>query len=278
MKKKIAMGLLPLLLLLPPLFPAAAAETAVVVDGAGLFSAAEQEKLADKIEKLADKTDMDYRVVTTDDTGGKSARQYADDMYEQLDAGRRGNHSGMLYLIDMDHREIYISTEGDMLRYLTDERIDALLDDATEQVKDGRYAASAHAVLDGTGRYVEKDVPSGQYNYDAETGERDDYRQKGFPFLALGIGVVAGAAVSVGVFFWVKGRYDLTSETYRYPLAEKSRLELTDEEDVLIGQTVTHRPIPQNTSSSSGRGGSSGRTTTHTSSSGRTHGGGGRRF
>lgn len=248
-----------------------------VYDDAGLFSGAESEQIASELQTLQDETGMAFVVATTDDVEGKNAQEYADDFYESCGAASaENNYSGMLYLIDMDNREIFISTEGDMIRYLTDDRIDALLDDAYEEVVDGNYAASALAVLRGTGTYIEAGIPDDQYNYSSETGEVDPYRKKGFPVLALVFGMIAGLAAALINFFRVKSSYHLTKETYHYPLVDKSKMNLTVKEDRLINSIVTHRKIPKNPPPSSG--GSSGRSTTHRSSSGRTHGGGSRKF
>lgn len=251
-----------------------------IYDDAGLFTEEEREEIDAQIRTLQEETGMDYAVATTRDAEGKSSQAYADDLYEQEGIGTGASHDGMLYLIDLDHGEIYISTEGEMLRYLTDERLDRMLDHAYEDAADEAYAESACSVLQDAGSYYAAGIPEGQYHYDPVTGRRDPYEKKGFPVLPLLFGTFAGALASLCLFFSVRSRYRLTRETYHYPLSEKSRLTLTESEDRLVNQFVTHRRIPRNTSSSSGgsRSSRSGRTTTHRSGSGRTHGGRGRRL
>lgn len=255
---------------------AAEPEATYVYDQAGLFSSDEIQQLNEEIQNLKSETDMDYVVVTTDDADGKTSRKYADDFYEATGLGTHDNYSGMLYLIDMDNREIYISTEGDMTRYLTDERIDTILNHAYTKVSNGDYAGSALAVLQDTDSYIAAGIPSNQYNYSSETGETDPYYQRGFPVPALVFGAIAGLIAALYTFFSVRRKYQLTAPTYHYPLSEKSELKLTVREDRLISQFVTHRKIPKSPPPSSGSG--SGRTTTHVSGSGRVHGGGGRKF
>lgn len=248
-----------------------------IFDDAGLFSEEAQSRLSEKTEAFQEETGMDCAVATTRDTGGKSSRDYADDLYELLEIGTGSSHDGFLYLIDLDNGEIYISTEGEILRYLTDERLDRILDHAYEDASEGNYAESALSVLQDVHAFLLEGIPEDQYNYSSETGQKDPYRQKGFPVLALLSGMLAGIIAALGVFFSVRSSYRLTRETYHYPLSEKSRLHLNSSEDLLVNQFVTHRKIPKNTSSS-GSSSSGSRTTTHRSSSGRTHGGGGRRL
>lgn len=71
---------------------------------------------------------MDAAVVTAEENPG-SAQAYADDFYEAHGFGTGSGRDGALLLIDMDNRELCISTEGKMVRYLTDSRIEAVLDD-----------------------------------------------------------------------------------------------------------------------------------------------------
>lgn len=258
--------------------PAFAADAPYVYDEAGLFTESEAEEIAQKITDLTDRSGMACAVVTTDDAEGKSSQEYADDYYDDLGIGPDPDYSGMLYLIDMDNRELTVSTSGDMIRYLTDERIDDILDAAYEYAAKGDYAGSALAALDTTETFIQAGIEDGQYNYASETGQIDPYqKKKSFPVIALIFGMIAGLATALITFFSVKGKYQLTGNTYHYPLADKSTLDLTVSEDRLVNQFITHRRIPKNPPpSGSSRG--SGRSTTRVSSSGRTHGGGSRKF
>lgn len=255
-----------------------AANTTYVIDDAGLFSESEINAINDKIEQLQADTNMGYIVVTTEDAEGKSSQEYADDTYEASGVGIGDDYSGMLYLIDMDNREICISTEGQMIRYLTDDRIESILDSAFNDVADGNYDDSALTVLEDAEDYIEEGIVSDQHNYDSETGESDYYYEDegGFPIFSMLFGMIVGAIAALIKYFGVKGDYQLTSDTYEYPLSEKSSLDLNVTEDRLVNKFVTHRRIPKNPPPSSS--GSSGRSTVHHSSSGRTHGGGSRKF
>lgn len=247
-----------------------------IYDDAGLFSEEEQRQMEEAILDFQTETGMDCAVASTRDARGNSSRDYADNLYEAQGVGTGGSHDGMLYLIDLDNGEIYISTEGEMLRYLTDERLDRILDHAYEDASEGDYAKSALTVLADARSFVQAGVPDGQYNESSETGQKDPYAKTAFPVTALLFGMLAGSVAAAGTFFSVRSRYRLTRETFRYPLSEKSRLKLTQSEDRLVNQFVTHRRIPKNPPSSGSS--SKGRTTTHRSASGRTHGGRGRRL
>ena len=53
-----------------------------VYDKAGVLSSEEEEQLNMELKEAREKTGMDFVVVTTNNTGGRSAESYADDFYD----------------------------------------------------------------------------------------------------------------------------------------------------------------------------------------------------
>ena len=127
MKKKGTALILAILLIAALSIPVLAAR-GDVYDQAGLFNGIEAEQLLGKAEELSEKWERDFVVVTASDTEGKSAREYADDFYDEKGYGTTGKNSGVLFLVDMEHREMYVSTFGDMQLYITDKRLEDILD------------------------------------------------------------------------------------------------------------------------------------------------------
>lgn len=256
-------------------FCVSAKETAVY-DQADLLSAEEEEALETLAEDYSTEWQMNFLIVTTEDTEGKTAEDYADDFYD-LHFPENTQEDGVLYLIDMEHREIYLSTSGIAIRYLTDQRIDTLLDDAYGYVSEGDYFGTFESFLEGTVSYLKKGIPSDQYNYDTETGEIDPYKLKYqiTPMECL-IALIAGLAAAGGTMLFIKAKYQLKFEDFHYDAYTDSEVELTVREDRLINTMVTHRRIPRNDEHSGG--GHSSGSSVHHSSSGRSHGGGGRNF
>lgn len=254
-----------------------AADTPYVYDQGDLFSEEEEDEISQELDIFTSSCDMTFAVVTTLDAEGKSAQEYADDFYDDHGLGTGDDYSGILYLIDLDNGELYLSTSGQMIRYITDERVDLILDAAYEKASDGDYAGSAIEAIRETEACIQAGIEDGQYNYSSETGEIDPYEEEGgFPIVALLFGMIVGLITALINFFRVKSSYQLTQNTYHYPLAEKSTLDLTTSEDHLINCIVTHRRIPKDPPPSSSS--NPGRSTTHVSGSGRTHGGGGRKL
>ena len=254
-----------------------------VFDQAGLFSEAEKSSMEEEIASMRKDMNMDVVIITTDDAGGKSAERYSEDFYTNGNFGTGKDYSGVIFLIDMDNRELYIAPVGMMNRFLTDKRWNEILDNAYEGASNGDYAASAEAFLDGVRQYYAAGIPGGQYNYDRDTGKVSIYRSITWleALVALAVALFTAAGPCIGVM----NRYAMKKErrqagNYLKAYRADCRFCFSTNTDHLVNKTVTHIVIPKsNTDGHTGGGGgsSSGLSTTH-SSGGRSFGGGGRKF
>ncbi len=259
------------------------AETKYVYDQADLLTEDEEVELQSYAEVMKDVWEMNFMVVTTDTAEGKSSMEYADDFYDTYFQ----DEDGMLYLIDMDNREIYLSTAGLAIRYLTDDRIESVLDEAFEAIANGDYYGTFTAFFDGTEKYLNEGIPEDQHNYDTETGEIDYYYDSEeeedlsspmridiieFMFAIIAAIIPSGITVLIIKLIYRKKNY----KKLEYDAYTDGEVKLTTQTDLLINQFVTHRRIPKNNGNSGSGGG--GRSSVHRSSSGSSHGGGGRSF
>ena len=74
----------------------------LVVDQAELFTDGEEAELAASAATLGSQYQMDIVLVTTNDTGGLSARDYADDYFDYNGYGIGSERNGILFLMDFD--------------------------------------------------------------------------------------------------------------------------------------------------------------------------------
>lgn len=256
-----------------------------VYDLADLFSDEEEEWLSEEAGRLRERMEMDAAIVTTDDNDG-SAEEFADGFYEAAGFGTGEDHSGILFLIDMDNRELYLSTEGRMLRYMTDSRVEAVLDDVYGYAADQDYYGAAMAFLEDVERCYENGIAKNQYNYDTETGKISRYHSlEWYEILfALAVAAVCGGTAAAGVVrsYGLRGENVRMAVNFKLSYRKDSAFTLGNIlADVLLGTYVTRQLIASaGNNNRSGGGGFSGggRTSTHRSGSGRSHGGGGRKF
>lgn len=248
------------------------ADKALVFDDAMLFDQEEIISLEEEANLLSKSYNMDIVIVTTDDAMGKTSREYADDFFDYNGFGVGDNYDGILFLIDMDNRETYISTSGMGIKYLTDERRESILDGVFDNgLADGDYYGATLGFLKGTEKYLKSGIPSDQHNYPEKQKEKN--RLTSFDII---ISILGGFGAFGAFFFSTKSNYRMKKPVKPLNFRNNSFVNFAANDDKLIDSFVTTRiiPKPQNSSTSS----SSGRSTTHKSSSGRTHGGGGRKF
>lgn len=250
------------------------AEKRVVFDDAELMQDEEIDALAKQITNLKEKTGWEIFAVTTANANGKTAMAYADDFYDERTAE---SADGFLVLIDMDNREIYISTQGKAIRYLTDVRIERVLDAGYSYISNGEYASGLSSMIGKAEQYYEDGISKNQYNYDVETGAVSKYHALTWteilPIFLLSAGV--GLAIYIGV----KKSYRLKGGRYEYPYMKYGEMKLIEKEDRFIRAHTMHQRIQTDSGRSGGsHSGGSGQSSTHHSSGGRSHGGGGRKF
>lgn len=275
-----------LLLAIAMLFCGNAIADVQVIDDAHLFSASEIESISDVIDRIERNHQMDMVVLTTTNTPTDYSeslyrvRDYADDFYDQGGYGMGEDFSGMLFLIDMNNRVMWISTGGVMIEYINDSREEAILDAAEMYVRNGMYGTAAQRAMEQTERFLIKGREEGTFLYDEVTGKRLGGIYNALTSAEMGVGLIAGVIAAAIMLFSVKGSYSLSGSTYSYDLEGNSSVELTQDEKQYLRQHVTRRARTTSTSSGGRSGGSgfSGGSGVHRSSAGRSHGGGGRRF
>jgi len=258
------------LLLIACLSISALAENAQgrVYDYCGYLSAEETQELEARIDRLVEKTGLDFVVVITGDKSGKSLEEYSDDFYDEGGFGVGDDNSGLLMLIDMEERTVYVSTCGEAILYFNDDRIYDLTDgnDALyEDLSEGDYDDAIGTVIEDVEYYHSKGIPSNQYTYDKETGKV--VRHKSLTLLEILLSLAVAAVIVITNVKTVKAQYGMKKEKkmasgFRYAYRVAANYAFALATDNLVSHRTTTRIIPRNTSSG---GSSSGQSTIHTS-------------
>ena len=255
-----------------------------VYDMADLFTDEEEKQLSEQAQALSDTMKMEAVIVTTEENSD-SAHVFADGFYMEGGFGTGSDYSGILFLIDMDNRELYISTNGQMIRYMTDSRIDDVLDDVYNYAADADYYGAAAAFLTDTEKCYSNGISRDQYNYDTETGKISRYHHLDWYEILIALGVAAacgGAAVaSVLRSYSLHGEDKRMAANFKLSYRRDSRFTMGNVlADALLTSYITQQVIQTQKNRPSSGGGSfsgGGRSSTH-SYGGSSHGGGGRKF
>ena len=131
-----------MLVLLILLLPIIALADVQVIDNANLFNPNEVIQMIDTIGRIELNHQVDIVVLTTNDVPTDYSEEmwrvhnYADDYYDNGNYGMGPDNSGMLILLDMHNRVMWLSTGGVMIEYINDAREEAILDDMIKILRD----------------------------------------------------------------------------------------------------------------------------------------------
>ena len=257
---------------------------ASVEDHADILSDSEESALLEQAGSLSADTGFEIRVVTTDDAYGMQTYEFAENYFEALSE----DYEGACYVLDLDNREYYVATYGDMRYILTDDRIDTLVWNAGDEARSGDWAGTLSSMLSDTAYFCGQGVQSGTALYDEETGEYTAYElpKSISPMEAL-LSAIFGGLGFLTVFSSTKARYKMKGpQPDDYSAKDNVSLELRRKQDTLVNRHVSQRRIPRNNGGGHGGHGGHGEhgggfshvSSVHHTSGGHSAGGGGGHF
>jgi len=148
-------------------------ETEKIYDFADLFSKSEEEQLYNEINDFIYDTDFDMAIVTINKNPKSSAMNYADDFYDYNYFGIGSTHDGLLFLIDMDTREMWISTTGNAILMYDDNRIDEILYNTYVEISNQNYYECGLSFIETSKYYFGLGIPDSNKDYIID--ENGDY-------------------------------------------------------------------------------------------------------
>lgn len=265
MNKRITAAVLAALMTVLMTVPAFAYEERVF-DDAGLLSEDEITQINEEIDTIRSTYDCDVVVVTTNDSEGKTAMEYADDYYDDNGFGIGAERDGIILTINMDIREYWMSTCGQAILWFSDSEIESMKSTVQSYLSDGSYGDGVLAWLGDVSYELEYDDGSG-YIIEESNPFADAL---GIVPMALLIGLIL-AVILIIVLIRICRTAVTPAQAGDY--LQKDAITIKKREDLFLRSHTTSVKIESDTSSSGGGGSSA-----HTSSSGSSHGGGGGKF
>lgn len=254
-----------------------------VYDYGKLFSESESKDLSDTAVKIINKQQIDIVIVTIDNSEGKSSRDYADDFYDYNNFGIGEDRSGILMLINMQEREVWISTSGKGIPIYTDKVTDKILDSVYNKLSEGSYYASGKLFLEEADRYIyvyekEKADYEEKMRMKAQKEPSGPLRENFSMISILAVSIFMGFGLGGLITFISSRNNNLSDKTQARNYISQEGFKITQKEDSFLNTDTVRIPIPKSKPASNTTFDSTRSSSTHTSSSGRTHGGGGRKF
>lgn len=257
-----------------------------VYDNANLLTNDEEDLLLEKILDLDYMHDLDIVIVTIDDAEGLTSQEYAENFYADGNFGYDSYRSGSLLLIDMDNRDVYVTTEGNAISEINDAEVEKILDNIFVYLQSEEYYNACDAYLDTLSEcYISSDldnVSREDYlaNYSTTREEVNDWLSPVFGPVDTSSGakvlrnpiisgiIAAVISIIIVAIISMKRKTKMTAGNITY--MDKDSFTINHRNDVFTGRTTTSHRID---SDSGSHGGSS-----HIGGGGMSHGGGGRSF
>lgn len=235
------------------------------VDSAEVLTTDELETLKSKLAQISDENNIDVGVVTVDYLDGKSAQEFANDLFEQNKFGKGENRDGILLLVATKDREWAMSTHGSAKEAFNEEGLDYLSGEFLPYLSDDDFYSAFENFADNTrelgAMYVEGDPYGEDYYTDDENYPIDgeEANEKGINNeVWIPLSIVMGCAISLIIMMMYKSQLKSVKSESRaddYLIDMK----LVKSQDIFLYRTVTRTMRPKNTDTggSSSGGGSS---------------------
>lgn len=242
-----------------------------IYDFADLFNNSEEDNLFSQIANFSKQTNLDLAIVTVDYNNKHNSAMYADDFYDYNAFGLGDDHRGLLFLIDMDIRNIYVTTTGEAINIYTDQRINNILDNVFSYMSDGKYYAGTSKFINLALSYTKVNSNEDSKYVINDNGELVKDRR------GIIVALIVAIVITIIVLIIMASMNNLVAKANSSKsFLKKDTLRVKKIRDVFLGSTISKVRIDND--SSSGGHHNNGGSSIHTGSSGISHGGGGHHF
>lgn len=200
-----------------------------IFDDADLFSSDEEDKLDKKMKQIMKSEKTDIVIVTTNNTEGKTAEEYAENFYRTQGFGYdKEMGTGVVLLIDMQNRKIQISGCGDGKKYINNNVGSKIYKSIKKECTDGKYYSASSMFLNKVKSYMNQpaSIPG---------------------FMKNTLCLLLMAVVGTGVFIFIKVKtFGMKVTTTASTYLKGSSVRTNSRRDDFLGTTVTTRVIQHN--------------------------------
>lgn len=221
------------------------------VDSAEVLTTDELETLKYKLAQISDENNIDVGIVTVEYLDGKTAQEFANDLFEQNKFGKGENRDGILLLVATEDREWAMSTHGSAKEAFNQDGLDYLSGEFLPYLSDDDYYSAFENFLNNAQELGAMYVAGNSYR--VEYDEEGNYPIEGEPIKEEGINnsvwiplsIVIGCAISFVIMMMYKSQLKSVKSESRaddYLMDMK----LVKSQDIFLYRTVTRTMRPKN--------------------------------
>lgn len=214
-----------------------------IYDFADIFSSTEEELLYSQVYHFIKSTNLDLAIVTIKYNNKHNTPMYANDFYDYNDFGIGDNRDGLLLLIDMDTKKIYLSSTGKAINIYTDERVNKILNNVFGYYSNNEYYKGTSIFINYALSYTQVS-PDEDAHYVVDDSGKLTKSRKGI--LISGIFAIIVTVVSLLVMASKNKRASIAHTSYGY--LNKDTLNIKMVADNFVGESVTKEKIDNDSS------------------------------
>lgn len=292
--KKILSLVLTIFLLLSITILANAQEPPFVLDEANLLEDYQIQELTDILKSTSDELQFGIYIVTKEDIDD-DIESYTDDFYDYNGYGYGENKDGVMLLLNMNERELHVTTTGDDYIYTLQDYVNEMIDSFIDNLGNDDYYQGFLSFIKYTSQLVE-DIQNGEiitaqiedtnnWNEDENFYFDDDYYDYNYyPYQSRNLSTTVFIIILLSIVFslltclYLKSknksvRFSKNADRYENP----ESFNITYHSDRFMYRTINKTAKADDNNHHSG-GGHSGGGGIHVGSSGTSHGGGSSHF
>lgn len=237
-----------------------------VRDSASLLSSDEITKLETKLQTFFGSYNMEAVILTINDIGNKTSRDYALDYFRANNYGYGNNKDGVIFMINIETRKFNIYNIGAAKNYLNTARLESLKAGITPHLSSKNYYKACEAFIDQTANYIESGLPKGD-TVGFSDGKKLFTNKYNQPLIfsdylmCAGVAILAASLISLTTKYFIARSYKNPKHVTPVAFPDSNSVDYNEVRDILVSSYTTKTKIERssdNNHSGSNGGGSDG--------------------
>lgn len=217
-----------------------------IYDFADILTNKDEEKLYKQVNNFITKTNIDCVIVTINSNVKNSTKDYAHDFYNY----NNFSNDGILLLLDMSNRSIYVATNGYAYELFPDSRLQPMLKSVFTKVKSERYYEACNNFITSVSQFVEIGLVSDDERF-VQVSDNGDVTITDTDYLvAIFIFALGGAAFIISIL--VLSNRMVRKATSAKGFLNKDTMKIIDISEMSLGTQVSKTSLSEMKSNKEG--------------------------
>lgn len=210
-----------------------------IYDFADILTSKDEEKLYKQVNNFIIKTKIDCVIVTINNNVKNSTKQYAHDFYNYNNFW----NDGILLLLDMSNKSIYVATNGYAYELFPDSRLQPMLKSVFAKVKERKYYEACTNFMTSVSQFVDIGLVNEDEKFVQVLDDGKVIITSSEYLLAIFIFALGGAAFIISIL--VLSNKMVRKATSAKGFLNKDTMKIIDISEMSLGAQVSKTPLSE---------------------------------